>query len=983
MAIGNVKASGGLQVQLNRDMSSEITSRAASGLGDAVNRLAQVGMGYLASKTDIESIYDRRAQSSKALELDTQFLQYQKDRAAEFAEFSRERSSNPAGLTRDYDASLAARENEFLKTVPPRFQEEVKAKLAQDRATRVGSAFVAELGLLDTADTNNLNESLNTLGSGLKGGGVSLEDAEAQWAEMVSKTSLPTENQQEFIRQGRATLQGLEFGTVVEQAAKGFGSVRSGEDGSDVVAAGLLPQERAVLNAIAKNEASNYDVWNGGSTFQGYEDHPAATSKAPGESTAAGRYQFILGTWRAATASYQKKYGVKVPDFSPEWQDRVAIHWAENQFNRHYSGGTFREILASGDTKRMLIIRDVLGRQRSSNPNDLEWRGLGHLGDAEFIQMITGQSGFAGGGTGPATAPDIWNDSKYESLSLENKIGFANAAASAAENQRNAMATQLKLERDQFLDGAYIAGYKNEPGVLAALQQSRNWDAEAQAKYNAGQEVFRAAENQVANVGKALSEGSPLSASEIKAFGKWFGEDSFAGVAAGDEASLNKMRWAVNRAKMFPEGSADAFAAAMGSPNTAPSALSFLASAIAGDSSILKRSGFDDETIANVRLYKNIAEREANSDEAFKKYNAANDAALRTGKTPTQLNAEASKLFQEAYPTATDLVDKWDGWFNSRPDSKMNEATEGQLVLDAASSYRDGYRIYGTAEGAEAYMQTVLDSIWGVSQSQSTKTQVLIGGGVIERPTKVNVLMRFPPEKYFPAKDNDYGYLYKGISDFAAASGASANGAVLVPDHITEQEIRNGKPPTYKVLGAGEFGEAMLLPGRFGGKALETQAAENIRMESGVENSLAYVNEYSVELKELQAQLEYEKHYDNQMVTFGQGGAQPSFVPELEARIGDLELKRDAAVLSALEQGHIAPELAVRNQDVNAVADTFLVKLQQQMSVDNSLSRRISQATAGARIEEGATVTAKIISKELKVPLVLAEIIALKLSGAN
>lgn len=983
MAIGDVKASGGLQTQLTRDMSSEITSSAVSGLGDAVNRLAQVGMGYLESKTDIEFIYDRRAQSSKALELDTQFLQYQQDRAAEFTEFSRERSSNPAGLTRDYDASLAQKEDEFLKSVPPRFQEEVKAKLAQDRATRVGSAFVAELGLLDTADTNNLNESLNTLGSGLKGGGVSLEDAEAQWAEMVGKTSLPTEDQQEFIRQGRATLQGLEFGTVVEQAAKGFGSVRSGDDGSDVIAAGLLPQERAVLNAIAKNEAPNYNVWNGGSTFQGYEDHPAATSKAPGESTAAGRYQFILGTWRAATASYEKKYGVKVPDFSPEWQDRVAIHWAENQFNRHYSGGTFREILASGDPKRMLIIRDVLGKQRSSNPNDLEWQGLGHMGDVEFIQMITGQSGFAGGGTGPATAPDVWNDPKYESLSLENKIGFANAAASAAENQRKTMATQLKLERDQFLDNAYNAGYKNEPGVLASLQQSRNWDAEAQAKYNSGQEVFRAAENQVANVGKALSEGSPLSTSEVKALGAWFGEDSLAGVAAGDEASLSKMRWTVNRAKIFPDGSADAFAAAMGNPNTAPAALSFLASAIAGDSSILKRSGFDNETIANVRLYKNLAEREANADDAFKKYNAASDATLRTGKTPTQLNTEASKLFQDAYPTASSLVDKWDGWFNFRPDSKMNEATEGQLVLDASSSYQDGYRIYGTAEGAEAYMQTVLDNTWGVSQSQSTKTQVWVGGGVTERTVKENVLMRFPPEKYFPAKDNDYGYLYKGVSEFAAASGASPNGAVLVPDHITEQQVRDGKPPTYKVLGVGEFGEAMLLPERFGGEPLEAQATETIRTESEMENSLAYVNEYSMELEELQSQLDFEKRYDNQMVTSGQSGTQPSFVPELEARIGELSSKRDASVLSALEQGHIAPELAAKNQDVNAVADTFLVKLQQQMSVDNSLSRRLSQATASARVEEGATVTAKIISKELKVPMVLAEIIALKLSEAN
>lgn len=398
MAIGDIKASGGLQSQLIQDSSSQITSQAISGLGEAVNRLAQTTFGYLNSQTELEAVYNKRALGSKALELDTQFLQYQQERAAEFTEFSRERSANPAGLTKDYDAMVGEREANFLKMVPPEFREEMQAKLAQDRAMRVGSAFTSELTLMDTADTNNLNQGLNTLGSALKGASITLEDAAEQWTDMVGKTSLATETQEELLLRGRATLQALEFGTLVEQSAKGFGAVRDGTDGSDVVAAGLLPQERAVLNGIAKNEADQYNKWNGGSTFEGYQDHPAAFGKAPGESTAAGRYQFILGTWRAATAAYQKAYGVKVPNFSPEWQDRVALFWAEHQFNRYYKTSTFREILASGDPERLLIIRDVLGKPRSSNPNDLEWQGLGHMSDAAFIEIMTGESGFAGGG---------------------------------------------------------------------------------------------------------------------------------------------------------------------------------------------------------------------------------------------------------------------------------------------------------------------------------------------------------------------------------------------------------------------------------------------------------------------------------------------------------------------------------------------------------------------------------------------------------
>lgn len=989
MAIGDVRASGGLQSQLINDRSGAIQAGAMDGLGEAINRLAQAGMGYLNSQTEIEAIYDRRAQGSKALELDTQFLQYQKARAEEFTEFSRARSANPAGLTREYDATLGQREQEFLKTVPPRFQEEMKAKLAQDRATRVGSAFVSELSLLDTVDTNNLNNGLNTLGSSLKGGQITLEDAEDRWVEMLSKTSLPAIDQQEFLERGRATLQGLQFGTEVETAAMGLGAVGDGSSG-DVVAAGLLPGERAVLNGLSSRESPGYDVWNGGSKFEGYEDHPAAFSKAPGKSTAAGKYQFILGTWRAASASYEKTYGVKVPNFSPEWQDRVALHHAEVVFNKwNREGLNFKQVLASGDPAQIVKIRRVLGNPKTSDPNSVEWEGWADrtfgpggaaAADAAWLQVFMGDKGVAGGGTGAAESPNVWTDPRYSNITLEQKMSFANAASAAAEQQRQTAAAQIKFQRSSFLDEVYNAGYANQPGVLEALQQQPGWDAEAQAKYNSGQEVFRASENAVANVGRSLAEGSPLSPSEVKSFGKWFGEDSFAGIASGDQAAYQKMQWAVSQARIFPEGSSDAFMAALGNPNTAPAALSFLASAVAGDSSILKRSGFDAETIANVRLYKNLAEREANPESAFQKYSAATDATQRTGKTPTQLSTEATKLFQEAYPTAADLVNKWDGWFSSAPESKMNESLEGQLVLDASTAYQDGYRIYGTAEGAEAYMQTTLDNLWGVSQTNRSGSTMAPGGFTGERTTSRGVLMRHPPEKYYPSIDNDFGYLYKGIADFAEMAGASRNDAILIPDETTDQEVRSGKPPTYRVLGMGEYGEAILLPERFGGAQLEETAVQMIKDESASANSLGLVNNYSTEIVELEAQLALEQGYAGVLGPFGQVMTGSDNVLEMEAQLLDLKRRQSAAVLAAMEQGHIAPELAAENADVNAVAEDFAQKMAQQMATDNSLARRVKQAVSLSRGQTEGKVLARIISKELKVPAAMAEIIALKIS---
>jgi hypothetical protein len=967
MALGTVKASGGLQTQLVSDRSSDITAQSLSGLGDAVNRLAQTGLGYLNSRTDIEKVYDQRAQASQGLQLDTQFLEYQQARAQEFTEFSRERSANPAGLTKDYDAALAQREAEFLKTVPPRFQEEMKAKLAQDRALRVGSAFTSELTLLDTADTNNLNKGLTTIGSGLKGGGVSLEDAQASWEEMVLKSGLPDADKASFIDKGKQTLQGLEFGTIVEQTAAGYGAVSDGTTGDDVVAAGLLPQDRGVLNVIAQNEAPNYNVWNGGSTFEGYEDHPAATSAAPGESTAAGRYQFILGTWRAASASYEKTYGVKVPNFSPEWQDRVALHWAEHQFNAHYKASTFREILASGDPQRMLIIRDVLGKPRSANPNDLEWQGLGYMSDAQFIETLTGQKGFAGGGTGAATGPNVWTDPRFADLSLDQKQSFANAAAAAAEQQRQSMATELKLQRDSFLDQAYNAGYANQPGVLEALQQSSNWDAEAQARYNSGQEVFRKSENEVAGVGASLAAGAPLARSDIGAFGRWFGPESFAGVAEGNEAAMNKMRWAVGQARIFPEGSADAFSSALGNPQTAPAALEFLASAMAGDTSILKRSGFDQDTIAQVQLYKNLAEREASGDKAFEAYSQAVDAEQRTGKTPTQLSTEASKLFMEKFPSASTLVnDVFDGWFTRQPNTTMNPAVEGQLMLDANSAYLDGYRIYGNADAAEAYMQSSLENLWGVTQTRSVRSSWGPGdfGGQTDKP----VLMRYPPEKYYPAIDGDYGFLYNSISEFATANGASPNGAVLIPDATTDKEVREGKLPTYKVLGTGEFGEAIVLPGRFGGDTLEQTAKEAVTSDAAATNSLQYVDDFAQELVDLNAALEKEKQLPTSMEK----------VEELILKIDATEKKRQASIAAAVEQGYMTPE-AVGADPVIYVGN-LATEFQSRAEGNEALLRRISGLANGGDPTDAVVM---VIAKELRVPKSLAKLVAIELQGAQ
>ncbi len=91
--------------------------------------------------------------------------------------------------------------------------------------------------------------------------------------------------------------------------------------------AGLDANTMAFLDMIAYSEGTagrgddGYNILVGGSLFDGYADHPRKVVRLnPGlSSTAAGRYQLLMRYFDAY------KLVLKLPDFSPESQDAIAI----------------------------------------------------------------------------------------------------------------------------------------------------------------------------------------------------------------------------------------------------------------------------------------------------------------------------------------------------------------------------------------------------------------------------------------------------------------------------------------------------------------------------------------------------------------------------------------------------------------------------------------------------------------------------------
>lgn len=131
---------------------------------------------------------------------------------------------------------------------------------------------------------------------------------------------------------------------------------------------GLPPEAYALLDTISGTEsAGKYNIMYGGKRFSNYADHPRVAfpiRSGPNrgkKSSAAGRYQFIQGTWD----DQARKLGLK--DFSPENQDRAAWNLAQETYGRGLLNA-----LRSGDPAKVAAVGKALRHQWTSLPGGIE-----------------------------------------------------------------------------------------------------------------------------------------------------------------------------------------------------------------------------------------------------------------------------------------------------------------------------------------------------------------------------------------------------------------------------------------------------------------------------------------------------------------------------------------------------------------------------------------------------------------------------------
>lgn len=189
----------------------------------------------------------------------------------------------------------------------------------------------------------------------------------------------------------------------------------------------LPPQAYGLLGVIAGSESPGYDVINGGDRFTAYDAHPNMKG-AGGSSTAAGRYQFVFGTWTRVSKA------TGAADFTPENQDKGAWWLAQAD----YKTNTGRDLSADIAAGNYSQIKAGLGST---------WEGLAKMSDEEFAKRMR-----MGGGAGAPMDPLAYLDS-IENPDLRDATERRIAAVSA---MRERMATErratLKAEAFGYID---------------------------------------------------------------------------------------------------------------------------------------------------------------------------------------------------------------------------------------------------------------------------------------------------------------------------------------------------------------------------------------------------------------------------------------------------------------------------------------------------------------------------------------------------
>jgi hypothetical protein len=239
-----------------------------------------------------------------------------------------------------------------------------------------------------------------------------------------------------------------------------------------------------------------------------------------------------------------------------------------------------------------------------------------------------------------------------------------------------------------------------------------------------------------------------------------------------------------------------------GSASTDPSQLAqaMEAATVLQKNAPISFSAFDGSAAVakNLDLYKSYTQSMGYTpDEAAKKIIAASDPEQIRRRDAIIKSEPVKKLLKDlSSSNVAAIFDK--GVFSAAPDVGAGVSTEQIQVgvnpeAEAAivSDYRNVFE--------EALVDANGDQ--GAAEEIAKRRFQTMYGTTEFSPLSSNIVVRYPPEKAYPAMaEGGHDYIREQLAEAMKAEGIEADALYLQGDNMTEQDIKSGKPARYQVF---------------------------------------------------------------------------------------------------------------------------------------------------------------------------------------
>jgi muramidase (phage lysozyme) len=764
MAIGDIR----LRPGASRQQTTSATP-AAGAFGEGVARAVGQLAGSLGEAADAQArileTIDARQKKQDRFAAEESYQRWVGELNRNQAELLRQAPADGRGVTNQTNDVVSASREEFLKGLPETVREEYGARTEGVLQNKLTSAFDFEFQKGNEYFRNETKRAIDLQAADILSGEVSYDEAAANIANLIQASDLPEAEQQQFALEAERFLAKATFQKEMEFARELKGTVREAT-GEDVVAAGLLPHERGVLNAISRRESGDkYNVRFGGKdgpqTFDDFSKHPGImVERADGRmSSAAGRYQFTLTTWNQVAAE------LGLTDFSPESQDRAALHLARKIYNRQVGPGelTFDQVLQSGNRDLIMSMKDALTDESGG------WEAFRTMSGDEFANIIMGADGISGGGTGSAELPDIWQDERFASLSFAEKNQLANLGA-----KQSATLEQQRLEQRQREFEA-----KQEEMFLAASQGGFQLEDEQelirQNLLRSEKDVTRfrrvvnaraKAEAGAALVGDKIISGQSLSLTDNAALNAYLGDQ---GTAAVRELNTDYAQSTVipiaQRAGYIPSGVAKELNSQIlgNDPAARAYATDILSNIHASDPHALEKTTGLSKDAQSLAILAGSLRPYYTQEEINQRITDLRDPTK--GMQVKQMRKDAGEYFDENI-TDSNLTSAFESWLPfDEPYMPLDPGQQAVFRNDMRKLFVEGFVVGGSEDGALDYARQMASQRWSVSR---------IGGE--------NRMLRDSPERYYSSIEGSYDWIDQQVRE-----------ELRLPEDATFQLVADGQ----------------------------------------------------------------------------------------------------------------------------------------------------------------------------------------------